>query len=802
MKRSKQILTGALGVCLAVALVLPSLLPVVSATYADDQEERMLGELSAYYESNGDPGCIGQVAGDPGGRSYGKYMFASNAGTPKMFFEWCQASDNSLYRSFGNRLSEAYYTGTPGYGPLFDAAWEELGYGETTRDAFGRCQRDFVRAQFYDRLLQEIADDVPAFDVANYSIALRNVLWSRAVQHGVGGAALVFQRAMDALGGFAGQSEAELINAIYEESGRVVDGSGQSNYMSGSDAQRYGVAGKALAYYTGCSGSIQLAVYVRLRVNEPAKAQAMLAQYGYGDAPLGEGSYFICCPGNDNLAVSGSGSTLRLDGRGQEDAQQFRLVYYASGYYTITNADNSLRLTGRAGSVTLEGPRSGGEQLWALERSSEGAGFALKNRATGQYLSATGYSAGGTLLCADAQVAWQLVPGAANWSLEGASYPTYANGLTVGASSYPFQGTLRSNYTITRVRSEIRNSGGTVLYYAEAKPNDTVYDLEQMDGAMAFSRLSGGSYTLAITADDSSGSHFELISPFFVSDGRYTVTFDPGQGTCSVKTLSYEPGQVLGDLPVATLAGHAFVGWFDEDGVQFTGASVTPARNMLLTARYAVQYRYTFYDYDGKTVLSSGALMEGQTIPTPKDPSRPATADVYYTFRGWSGFTPGMAMGKKDVSFTAVYDEHPVADLKEMAATGEYKLVEGYLRAIPAGTTAEEILATLTPREFITIRDSGGKAVTGAVGTGMTVEFAPAGTVTQRVPIVVTGDVNGDGSVTLTDMVQIRAHLLERSRLEGARFQAADLNGDGGVTLTDFVQTLSAVLGRTSIQPR
>jgi Ca2+-binding EF-hand superfamily protein len=83
----------------------------------------------------------------------------------------------------------------------------------------------------------------------------------------------------------------------------------------------------------------------------------------------------------------------------------------------------------------------------------------------------------------------------------------------------------------------------------------------------------------------------------------------------------------------------------------------------------------------------------------------------------------------------------------------------------------------------------------------MTVEFAPAGEVTQSVAIVVTGDVNGDSAVTLTDMVQIRAHLLSRKELKGAYLEAADLNGDGNVTLTDFVQSLSAVLGRSTIQP-
>ena len=135
-----------------------------------------------------------------------------------------------------------------------------------------------------------------------------------------------------------------------------------------------------------------------------------------------------------------------------------------------------------------------------------------------------------------------------------------------------------------------------------------------------------------------------------------------------------------------------------------------------------------------------------------------------------------------------------------MTATGRYHLVDGYLRNIPVGTKAEDILATLVPKEYITI-NSGGKSVSGAVGTGMTVDFAPGGKVAQTAVIVVTGDVNGDGKVTMSDMLQIRSHILGRSEMKGAYLQASDLNNDGKISMSDFLQTLSVVLGRSELQP-
>ena len=48
--------------------------------------EKVITSLSAKYESNGDPACIADNAGDLGGTSYGKYQFASNVGRKKYYF--------------------------------------------------------------------------------------------------------------------------------------------------------------------------------------------------------------------------------------------------------------------------------------------------------------------------------------------------------------------------------------------------------------------------------------------------------------------------------------------------------------------------------------------------------------------------------------------------------------------------------------------------------------------------------------------------------------------------------------------
>ena len=124
--------------------------------------------------------------------------------------------------------------------------------------------------------------------------------------------------------------------------------------MTGTTAQKYGVDGQLMHYYRGSSPEIQLGVFLRLRINEPARAQNMLVTYGYTDALLGEGFYQISPVGNGDLAVGSGDGQLLLNAIDGTDQQSFLLTYYASGYYTLVNAANGLRLTAlEDGSVVL-----------------------------------------------------------------------------------------------------------------------------------------------------------------------------------------------------------------------------------------------------------------------------------------------------------------------------------------------------------------------------------------------------------------------------------------------------------------
>ena len=64
---------------------------------------------------------------------------------------------------------------------------------------------------------------------------------------------------------------------------------------------------------------------------------------------------------------------------------------------------------------------------------------------------------------------------------------------------------------------------------------------------------------------------------------------------------------------------------------------------------------------------------------------------------------------------------------------------------------------------------------------------APSGE-TKVFDIVVTGDTNGDGQVTILDLLRVQKHLLNSTRLTDLNLKAADTNSDNNITILDLLR--------------
>jgi hypothetical protein len=143
----------------------------------------MLGTLSAKYESNGDPVAIGRNEGDAGGASYGAYQFATNAGVPEAFVGWLE--EQGYWGTAA--LAQAGEPGTEG----FDAAWRQV--AEADAAVFLAMQHRYVEQVYYEPAKTALL--AMGLDIDARSEAVRQVVWSAAVQYGPGYVGKLFRDA-------------------------------------------------------------------------------------------------------------------------------------------------------------------------------------------------------------------------------------------------------------------------------------------------------------------------------------------------------------------------------------------------------------------------------------------------------------------------------------------------------------------------------------------------------------------------------------------------------------------------------
>ena len=435
----------------------------------------------------------------------------------------------------------------------------------------------------------------------------------------------------------------------------------------------------------------------------------------------------------------------------------------------------------------------------------------LKNNPT---TTVTTYTVGMTD-ASDKAARWALnkATGKDAWTLTGLFYPgckdsdgiggTISHVLTEGNSSFPLRGVISCTQGIRTVVVEVSKVGGSGGFTATGSGSGkTWFDLWELDSQATFSKLTQGSYTMTISGTGSDGKEEELLSTGFTVGAKdsntpsgldkeaYTVTFM--NGNTQVATKTYSLGDVYGKLPEVSGAG--FVGWFTKDGRQVYENSMVAAENHTLSARFGTLYTVNF-KVDG-SVIRSRQLSANDLIVAPSNPVKAADKNYVYSFSHWvdgSGnrFVENMTyMPAGNVTYTAVFTKTANSGGTGGSTGGETPKPSGnYLTGVSPSTSVSAMNSA-----GYTIYSGSAKVTSGLVGTGMTAVSSSA-----TVTIVVTGDVSGDGKITITDVVKLQKSVVGSGSLSGAYAKAADINGDGKVTITDVVQAAQVTVGQRTI---
>ncbi|MBQ6818959.1 MAG: Ig-like domain-containing protein [Clostridia bacterium] len=239
-----------------------------TCTVSVHREYDYMGTVAAYFESRDNPASI---SGSGTGKSYGCFQLYAGSGGPQSFYNWL--INTGFNAEIGTALKAAHAADGGGktvYGTNFDNTWKQL--AATQRDEFRSCQMAYCMNGYYQPLAERLATEL-GFFADNYGLALKSALWSRAIQHGTGGAFNRIRDAFAALGGFGGKTEKQLIEAIYKECGAVVTTPPSDRAIpmdSNSEiARENGLVGKYMKYYSANTSSVQAGVWKRLNITEP-----------------------------------------------------------------------------------------------------------------------------------------------------------------------------------------------------------------------------------------------------------------------------------------------------------------------------------------------------------------------------------------------------------------------------------------------------------------------------------------------------------------------------------------------------
>lgn len=141
--------------------------------------------------------------------------------------------------------------------------------------------------------------------------------------------------------------------------------------------------------------------------------------------------------------------------------------------------------------------------------------------------------------------------------------------------------------------------------------------------------------------------------------------------------------------------------------------------------------------------------------------------------------------------------------LQDLVNSMSVKINNNILTNISPGTTVEAINASvlkISNRSVVSITDSEGNVVTtGALKTGYKINIQSAINETGNYNIAIKGDNNGDGEISIVDLLRTRKHILGEDVLSDAYGAACDANSDGTVTIVDLLMTRKHILGEESL---
>lgn len=183
------------------------------------QDEDFTGLSRAQESGRAGPGAVAHTPGDRGGPSYGSYQLATNFGAPQRFLA-----------TYGGKWADRFKGQEPG-SRAFDQTWQAI--AQEDPEGFERAQRAFISHDYFNVQADMIRRHT-GLDLSDRSRALKNAVFSTAVQHGPNSALISsVVLALEKANPGRKLTDQQIIDAIYAERGRT-DAKGRLVHFSSS----------------------------------------------------------------------------------------------------------------------------------------------------------------------------------------------------------------------------------------------------------------------------------------------------------------------------------------------------------------------------------------------------------------------------------------------------------------------------------------------------------------------------------------------------------------------------------------
>ncbi len=141
--------------------------------------------------------------------------------------------------------------------------------------------------------------------------------------------------------------------------------------------------------------------------------------------------------------------------------------------------------------------------------------------------------------------------------------------------------------------------------------------------------------------------------------------------------------------------------------------------------------------------------------------------------------------------------DNTITDTINWLASNEYTIDNGYVLGVKNGITTSEFLSNFyNSGENVRLYDSTSSALVDAdtvLQTGMIVKHIVS---LEECAVIVSGDVDGNGLVNSTDILNLTSHIIGTSKIKEntINFKAADIDSSNTVTIVDVANIRNIIL--------